>query len=810
MEAAAEIIRTDLRAILPEKPHQLAKTTEWIATDDGPKDPHARDEFRVQRLQYMTFSSEADRGIVFTRAYDDIRPSPKPMPRDVNALARSGATKKRSLNDYINKKKSVASPDATPSSTPRKDVSAPVTPVQDRLKPPATDASSGRLKTVADGRDSAKRYECTLEPNATRIANICSLPLKPPPGLPPKPPTPDDSRKRRAVDDGARDKKRARPSDVEPPRSDRARDEHTKSDRAKEDREKEDRTRNVRSQDDHARDEPPRRKAQDSTVSRDTNISKEKEKEKPIRDQASALPNGRSVLKAATSSRPSSPPRARGNSINGLPNGSESARGSVSKGDSQKSNASLPKLLSPLRLSFDDNEKAGSDTNRPEKKRRAPEDDVPPKAKTQKTAEGQKTTEPRSNSKGPSLPPLLSPTLPPVVEAELERIEKSSQKEAECRPKGKEQDRNHDRDRDRDRERDRERKRDASSMARRSADDESQPITKPPATLVVTIKIPKNLRQQYRLMMKITRSALGVAQRAEKRPSSSGEPASEALKRPRASSTASKAPPPPSTPSKKGAQAMSRVSSNNSLTHTPGDAAIAATPSVPGSGDRNSQPELREKDRERIQLLKDKETEFKNLGRSLKHKSDAILLPRRDQNATNGTQPKSQSEVKLAWAHLLESLLCFVSSFHCADVQRALMNKPRDHGSWNSLGPLANTLDIELRHSRTQRDAPMVALKTLLQLVANDQFLAAIASQGEPSPDNISKLMRCERLRIGLLAQLRKANGAIESSSLRATVTPWALEDTVADMLRVTKRWCADESVKWSPVLVLKDCGLRE
>lgn len=146
MEAAAETIR-ELRAILPERPHQLAKSPDW-AVNELPQDPSFREEYRVIQLGYMTFSSEADRGIVFTRSYDDIRP--KPMPREVN-LARSGHTKTISINDYKKKKVNTSSPDQTLStSTPKKVDSAPVTPLsdarkQDRLKPPPADIGGSKL-----------------------------------------------------------------------------------------------------------------------------------------------------------------------------------------------------------------------------------------------------------------------------------------------------------------------------------------------------------------------------------------------------------------------------------------------------------------------------------------------------------------------------------------------------------------------------------------------------------------------------------------------------------------------------------------
>ena len=562
------------------------------------------------------------------------------------------------------------------------------------------------------------------------------------------------------------------------------------------------------------RDEVPRRKPQEGPLSRDFNPAKDKpprDRDRD-RDQNSALLNGRASTKAAATSRASSPPsRAQGDSVNGL---------GLINGSERKT--AVPKLLSPLRISFDDADKVAD--SRLEKKRRIEEAPAQMRKPADKAADksverttSAKNTESQPPPKRQRLPPILSPTLPPMVEAELERVESSSRKDAEQRPRGeRERQRDAERDRegvrenvsetraDRNRDKDTQRKKDNLAVARRPADDSSpSPDVQSRSSLIVTLKIPKSLRQQYKLMMKIARSSAIGAQRAdkraEKRPISSGEASSEALKRPR--------PAPPSTPSKKGATAMSRVSSNNSMAHTPGDP-VAATPNVPDSEGR-SQPELRDKDRARIQLLKEKEAEFKNFGRTLKHKSDAILLPRRDPSkAPNGTQQPSKSDVKLAWAQLLESLLCFICSFHCADIQRQILGQRRDSVSWNSIGPLALVLETELRSSKSRHDAPVVALKTFVQLIANDQYLAAVASQAEPSPD-MAKTLRCERARTNFLTQLRKVNDSIESKSLKVTFTPWALDDTVTDMLRVTQRWCADEGVNWSPSLNVKDCGLK-
>lgn len=123
MEAAAKSVQQLSQRILNDTPHHLSFYPEWRyrAQPDETKLHH--EEWRTPRLQYMTFISEADRGILFTRPHYDMReelPSAKPLPRDVSALASSSSTpgggdkKKLSLSDYRNKKTSAASSASPP------------------------------------------------------------------------------------------------------------------------------------------------------------------------------------------------------------------------------------------------------------------------------------------------------------------------------------------------------------------------------------------------------------------------------------------------------------------------------------------------------------------------------------------------------------------------------------------------------------------------------------------------------------------------------------------------------------------------
>jgi hypothetical protein len=66
----------------------------------------------------MTLLSDADRGVLLTRSYYDMREEPsKPVPKEVTALAKGGEKKKLSLSDYKNKKTSGATSTSPPEPT---------------------------------------------------------------------------------------------------------------------------------------------------------------------------------------------------------------------------------------------------------------------------------------------------------------------------------------------------------------------------------------------------------------------------------------------------------------------------------------------------------------------------------------------------------------------------------------------------------------------------------------------------------------------------------------------------------------------
>lgn len=114
MEAARKTIEVLGQRILPGQPHHLAFHPEWrYRPSHG--DSSSFEEWHHPRLQYLTLLSEADRGVLLTKSDYDMREEPaKPLPREVNALAKGGEKKKLSLSDYKNKKTGATSSTSPP------------------------------------------------------------------------------------------------------------------------------------------------------------------------------------------------------------------------------------------------------------------------------------------------------------------------------------------------------------------------------------------------------------------------------------------------------------------------------------------------------------------------------------------------------------------------------------------------------------------------------------------------------------------------------------------------------------------------
>lgn len=106
MEAAAKQVKLLSQRILPDRPHHLSFSPDARYT--VPSDDQGPEEHIHRRLQYMTFVSDGDRGLLLTRPYYEMREEPPTSSaKEKPALSRSEKkpAMKMSLSDYKNKVK---------------------------------------------------------------------------------------------------------------------------------------------------------------------------------------------------------------------------------------------------------------------------------------------------------------------------------------------------------------------------------------------------------------------------------------------------------------------------------------------------------------------------------------------------------------------------------------------------------------------------------------------------------------------------------------------------------------------------------
>jgi hypothetical protein len=112
MEAAAKKVQLLTQRILPERPHHLSISHDKRYRVPSDDDRHI-EEWQLRGLQYMTFLSEADRGVLITRPYYDMREEPAAPPTSSNnaqGKMEKKAVTKLSFLDYKKKNKTSSSP----------------------------------------------------------------------------------------------------------------------------------------------------------------------------------------------------------------------------------------------------------------------------------------------------------------------------------------------------------------------------------------------------------------------------------------------------------------------------------------------------------------------------------------------------------------------------------------------------------------------------------------------------------------------------------------------------------------------------
>ncbi|KAH6610221.1 hypothetical protein Trco_000241 [Trichoderma cornu-damae] len=803
MEAARKTIEVLSQRILPERPHHLAFHPEWRFRP-SPGDSNYPEEWYHPRLQYLTLLSEADRGVLFTKSDYDMREEPaKPLPREVNALAKGGEKKKLSLSDYKNKKTGATSSTSPPepSIAKKKDseraaeLSAGTAATSD---PKPTSESKAASEARKPDRPRPREPDPPVDAKQRQGREQAAADMRWPPTkhpLPPRPPSPGAKKRVADPDDDSRPQKRSKSDGGGKHVDDRAQ---------------------------NPRDDAQKRKdrVSSSAAAKDAPSHRDDKPAAPAAN-SSSLPNGRAILKgAASSGRANASPahRPRRDSMNGVrPTGAGSSRVTPTKPEMPKS--SVPPLLSPLHLAFEDRDAEDRPLAKQEKKRLR--DESRERTKSPGRHKKSDSTSEIKRQKSPArIPPLLSPTLPPVVEAALQLRRKASMESLEGKPpKGKDE---------KDKEREREREKELPPRKRKVAighcsDDDEPLLQRPRKSLIVHLKVPKKYRRDFKRILALSSStAARKEQQAQnqERPAASEEPIQPppARKRPVAppdaaapsEGTAQKKPkvpdipsssrlPAPTTPSKKGATSMSRVSSSNSLAQTPGDT-VNATPSASAPSDRrvNGQDAHRP-DSPEARTMRDKEARFSALGRRLKHEADTAMRGGRRSPGVNGHA--REPDLNKGYVISVESLLAFMAGFQAQNIYRGLCNKRSDPSGWVSLFPLLDFVQGQMRRqeAHTRRFLPLYVLVLNLHSVAITELIrchVAVENPSVPPPD----WFRLERTRLRLLSQINEATNNIGNPNLRLDLPAYAsLDDMTSATLRILRSWCRDEDVDWTP-----------
>jgi hypothetical protein len=105
MDGVARRADEAAQKLLPERPHHLCIDKRQYPTPSG-----FWYSGQSARLQYMTYLSDADRGVLLTMPFFEMRDEPDTL-KPPKATPRGEAKKKMTFKDYQNRKKSVSPTD---------------------------------------------------------------------------------------------------------------------------------------------------------------------------------------------------------------------------------------------------------------------------------------------------------------------------------------------------------------------------------------------------------------------------------------------------------------------------------------------------------------------------------------------------------------------------------------------------------------------------------------------------------------------------------------------------------------------------
>ncbi|KAK3946298.1 hypothetical protein QBC46DRAFT_3773 [Diplogelasinospora grovesii] len=754
MDGAAKSADKVAKRMLPESPHHLslsltrrypAPSGFWFTGLSGP-------------LQYITYLSDADRGVLLTRPSYEIcicdEPEPAPLQTAARVLAKGDVVKKKlSIKDYQNRKKSVSPTDNDP-------------PLKMDAKP--NGGTQPKVTKENGVRDEVKARE---KPEARQDARQDLRPDKPRQELNGDRARNSERRKEpeAAVATGDSRKRNAGPDDSLPPL-------------------KRPKVEVGTPKPDHSRPSKPETpKTRDRTNEK---VARKEAKGDSLHPTLNGLPSSKADRERDNTASPRSTIQ-----VNGMRPRSDSGTSTPRKGDGL-AKTSVPELLSPLHPSFE------RELDEHDKLKKKPADKAP--VKSPSLAKKHKTT------KGSLIPALLSPTLPPIVEAELARLlNESSQSSSQAsdspksarktkpvaEPVVKEEDEN------------------PRRLVKELVKKEDEQARRP--SKLITLKFRKAYAKRAKDLLSLpSKSAKDALKKersisvegtpppgARKRPRDAGEAVSEgthvaAAKRPRMPATDALAvkPPHPSTPLKHVSTVMSRVASSQSQGNTPGNT-TGLTPGAsaerPPTRSESTEPISKARTTAESQSYKERHEEYRVLGGTLKHTRDDI---HRDRGANI-----TPAEEKRCTALHFEMVLAYMLSFHALNAARMLDRKMGEVIAWTTLIPHLQELK-----KRVQSNRALKALAFQMHAVCLEQMTLAFTTLDPTlAAKDFNNWRQMDRLRGPTWAEAVTLCDGVDDRRMKTLIGPWTkIDDAVASVLNIMCRWAERDGVQWRPTLM--------
>ncbi|KAK4205637.1 hypothetical protein QBC40DRAFT_538, partial [Triangularia verruculosa] len=651
--------------ILPNCPYHLSlfhdrqypKAEEWWFS--GPS----------TRLQYQTYSIDAERGVLYTvPPWVIVKEEMPPKP----VVAKVGEVKKKmSLAEALKRRQSPQSPMGNNSNSD--------TPVRSESRatngggvhkppppPPPRERERERDREVVAKKDSVKLVERSVD-----VRRVATKPRPEVNGdrnkhLPSRPQPEPESRKRVAdAESSLPPQKRSRSEQVSTSKLDRDRDYARQP-----------------------RPEPPR--------GRDRGLPERPQRDRDTKnDSLHPTTNGLAPASTDRDRENTASPRST-IQVNGSRVRSDSGRSTPRKSEALTRSA-LPELLSPLHPSLE----AELEEQRPRKKLA---DKAPPRSQK---ADG--APPPAKRRKPPVIPELLSPTLPAIVEEALERsnhtpLRNSGSQASESSP----------------------------SSARKTIIAAPLISLPPPAeekpsrpSRIVTLKLKKANAKRAKDLLSLPSKSAKDALKKERSISVEATPP-PARKRPRPADEPEPAPAPKARPIKAAAEIMNKNSPSTPLRAPQTNS--QPTPLRPSSttplkhsitaGDPNNRPATRDTPLDprtiaQIEHHKSLHNDYVRLGSKIKHTRDDLS------RSTNAPSP--ETEKRLCALHL-EMILSYFLAFYNLNQSRTLAAKPGDVQMWDSLMPHFH----ELRNRQGVKQSRVLrAVAAQLHAACVDQIVSA-------------------------------------------------------------------------------------